>query len=92
MSQRLEEAKEQTKPLIGAGYLSQAEILPRNRARLLRAHWVSALWLKQYDEVLEGTKDGTSTQTCVQPMWRLECQHFNAISMTEPWVRGNRIT
>ena len=54
---RLEEAKEQTAPLIEAGYLLRTESSPRNRARLFRAHWVSVLWLKQFDAVLEATKD-----------------------------------
>jgi hypothetical protein len=55
--QRLDEAIVHTKPLIEAGYLSRQEISQRNRSRLFRAHWVSILWLKRYDEVLDATKD-----------------------------------
>lgn len=54
--QRLEEALEHTKPLMEQGLLDDDTVSQRNRTRLLRAHWVSALWLKQYDAVLEATK------------------------------------
>jgi cold shock CspA family protein len=55
--QRLDEAIQHTKPLVDAGYLSSVDVSQRNKARLLRAHWVSALWLRHYEELLDATKE-----------------------------------
>jgi hypothetical protein len=55
--QRLDEAIVHTRPLIEAGYLTRQEISQRNRSRLFRTHWVSILWLKRYEEVLDATKE-----------------------------------
>lgn len=51
-----DEAIERAKPLIDAGLLSNSEITPRNRARLLRAYWLSILWLGKHDEVISATE------------------------------------
>jgi hypothetical protein len=55
--QRLDEAVEQTQPLITSGFISHPDVSPRNRSRLLRTHWVSVLWLKKYGEVLDASKE-----------------------------------
>ncbi len=49
----LEEAVEQTTPLVDSAFLSDSDVSIRNRARLFRAHYVSMLWLKKYSNVLE---------------------------------------
>jgi hypothetical protein len=54
--QRLEEAVEQTQPLMDAGVLSRPEVSPRNKARIFRTHWVSKLWLGKHIEVLAATE------------------------------------
>jgi hypothetical protein len=55
--QRLDDAIEHTQPLITEEFLTNSEVGPRNKARLFRTHWVSALWLKRYNEVLEATNE-----------------------------------
>jgi len=55
--QHLEDAVEQTEPLIRKGLLLRKDISVRNRARLFRAHYVSLLWLKRYEQVLEMSAD-----------------------------------
>lgn len=53
--QRLLEALEQTERLVASRLLSNPAVGARNRARLLRAHWVTILWLKRFSEVLAAT-------------------------------------
>ena len=53
--QQLGEAVEQTEPLVTGGFLTRSEVSIRNKARLFRAHYVSLLWLKRYEHILEIT-------------------------------------
>jgi cold shock CspA family protein len=55
--QRLPEALEQTDRLMAAKLLDNAAVGVRNRVRLLRAHWVTVLWLKRFKEVLAATSE-----------------------------------
>jgi hypothetical protein len=55
--QRLQEALEQTELLMTAKLLDNPSVGTRNRVRLLRAHWVTVLWLKRSKEVLAATSD-----------------------------------
>jgi cold shock CspA family protein len=53
--QRLPEALEQTSRLMAAKMLEHPAVEARNRVRVLRAHWVTVLWLKRFEEVLVAT-------------------------------------
>jgi hypothetical protein len=55
--QRLHEALEQTDRLMAAKLLDNPAVGVRNRVRLLRAHWVTVLWLKRFKEVLAATSE-----------------------------------
>jgi tetratricopeptide (TPR) repeat protein len=55
--QRLPEALEQTERLVGTTLLADDAVGLRNKTRLLRAHWVTMLWLKKGPQVLAATKD-----------------------------------
>ena len=55
--QRLPEALEQTERLMAAKLLSSDAVGVRNRVRLLRAHWVTVLWMKRFKDVLAATSD-----------------------------------
>lgn len=60
--QNLEEATERAKPLIDAGMLLNSDISPRNRARLLRAYWLSMLWPGKHDEVISATENWQASE------------------------------
>lgn len=53
--ERLQEAIDQARPLIDARVLESANVGVRNKIRVIRAYWVTALWMKRFTEVLEAT-------------------------------------
>lgn len=55
--QRLQEALEQTERLLAENFGSNPAVGVRNRVRLFRAHWVTVLWLKRFEDVLAATSD-----------------------------------
>lgn len=55
--QRLPEALEQAERIFQSGMQASAAVGNRNQIRLLRARWVTALWLKRTQDVLAATQD-----------------------------------
>ncbi|MDR3490364.1 MAG: hypothetical protein P4M05_36515 [Bradyrhizobium sp.] len=60
--QNFEEAVERAKPLIDGELLSNSDVSTRNRARLLRAYWLSILWLGKHDEVISATENWQTSE------------------------------
>jgi hypothetical protein len=54
---RIDEAFEYSSKLVADGWDSLDRAGDYNVIRLLKAHWVSALWLKRHDQVLQATSD-----------------------------------